>query len=153
MHGERIKSNRHIPVKNILAWVTVLSCICTLLLLYFSMFYMVKDLCTIINLTLGLSQTEQLINCKLWKLTDAEIETCVFDRTYIYFHHHIRTVLRKPTLAVQTEAALVPWEQHQFLAILLNVLRFPFFPCLSKKQKKKKKKTHTHTHTQPCICI
>lgn len=72
------------------------------------MFYMVKDLCTLINLTLGLSQTEQLTNGKLWKVTDAVIETYVFKRTYIYFLHNIRLVIREPTLTVKTEATLVP---------------------------------------------
>jgi hypothetical protein len=76
------------------------SCTCKLLLSYLFMFYMGKDLYTLINLTLGLSQTEQLTNCKLWKVTDAMIETYVFDRIYIYILHHIRMVIREPTLAV-----------------------------------------------------
>jgi len=81
---------------------------CKLLPLYFFIFYVVKDLCTLIHLTLGLSQTGQLTNCKLWKVTDALIETHVFDRTYIYFIHNIMMVIREPTLAIKTEAALVP---------------------------------------------
>ena len=116
---------------------------CKLLPLYFFIFYVVKDLCALIHLPLGLSQTGQPTNCKLWKVTDALIETHVFDRTYIYFIHNIMMVIGEPTLAVKTEAALVPSGQHQFLPLLAECPKTSIFsPSLSHTHTK-----HTHTHT------
>jgi hypothetical protein len=135
-----ITSNWHIPVKNILSWVTYLSCVCRLLLLYFFLFYMVKDLCTLTNLTLDLSHTEQLTNYKLWKVRDVVIETYVFDRTYIYFLHHIRIWQGNRALLSKLKLLLSFEDSTNSFQFLLNVLRLPFSPHLSHTQTK-----HTHT--------
>jgi hypothetical protein len=107
-----------------------LSCGCKLILLYFVMFCIVKELGIPINLTFGLPQTEQLTNGKLWKVT----ETCFWQDLHIF---SMRLGCQNQSCSCQLRTVLIP---SIFVEFSLSLSPPPTH-------------THTHTHTHTNICI